>query len=420
LQTIRESRYNPLALERRLLFSYLIAFAVIFVMAAVAVHFAFSNIVKQQTLVRLGDLARAGMRSVIFDGDTLTVDRSEVSRKELLTPNQGLQWFDAHGRRLAAQGLTPRSRAADEFLSVSAPILNPATHRRIGSVLASEWNQEERTRLAYLDTGLLAGALLAALSAAAAGVTLARRAVRPVERSFQALREFTDNASHELRGPLTAIATSADAALRDPERDPEHDRRRFETISDGAKQMSRLTSDLLLLAGADRSLERELFVVDLAATMHRLVQQYRPRFDAAHVALEASVDEPLVIYGNPDQVERVVANLIDNALRYTTAGGCVAVECRRQATEIQIAVRDSGIGIAPENLERIFERFWRADPVRAPEGSGLGLAIARALARRHSGDVTVSSRPGQGSTFVATFPVNPRQSVLQRRLLTSS
>ncbi len=420
MQTIRESRYNPLGLERRLLFSYLIAFTIIFAMAAIAVHFAFIGIVKQQAQARLGDLARAGNRSIHLDGNTVTVDRFDLARKELLMPNQGLQWFDTHGRRLAAQGLTPGPRAANEFLTVSAPILNPVSHRPVGSILASEWNQEERTRLAYLDIGLLAGAVLAALSGAVGGVTLSRRAVRPVERSFEALREFTDNASHELRGPLTAIATSADAALRDPQRDPEHDRRRFETISDGAKQMSRLTSDLLLLAGADRSLERELFVVDLAATIHRLIEQYRPRFAAAHVALEASVEQSLVVYGNPDQIERVVANLIDNALRYTPAGGSVAVESGRQATEIQIVVRDSGTGIAPENLERIFERFWRADPVRAPEGSGLGLAIARALARRHSGDVTVSSRPGQGSTFVATFPVNPRHSVMQRRLLTSS
>lgn len=416
MQTIRESGYNPLALERRLLFSYLIAFAIIFVMAAVAVHFVFIGVVKQQTLARLGDVARAGMRSVIFDGDTLTVDRSELARKELLTPDEGLQWFDRNGRRLAAQGLTPGLRAAAEFQSVVAPILNPATRRRVGSILATEWNQEERVRLIYLDIGLLAGALLAALAGAAGALTLARRAVRPVERNFQALREFTDNASHELRGPLTAIATSADAALRDPKRDPEHDRQRFETIADGAKQMSRLTSDLLLLAGADRSLERELFVVDLAATLQRVVEQYRPRFDDARIELEASVEEPLVVYGNPDQVERVVANLINNALRYTPAGGRVCVGARRQGAEIQIEVRDSGIGIAPENLERIFERFWRADPVRAPQGSGLGLAIARALARRHSGNVTVSSRRGEGSTFVVTFPVSPRHAVLQGRL----
>jgi signal transduction histidine kinase len=394
----------------------LIAFAVIFVMAAVAVHFALMGVVKQQALARLGDVARAGMRSVLFKGNTMTVDRSETSRKELLRPDQGLQWFDASGRRLSAQGLTPEPHATQEFLSVTLPILNPVSHRTVGSVTSTEPRQEERTRLAYLDIGLLAGALLAALSGAAGGVTLARRAVRPVERSFQVLRDFTDNASHELRGPLTVIATSADAALRDPERDPAHDRQRFETISDGAKQISRLTSDLLLLAGSDRSLERELFIVDLAATLHRVVEQYRQRFFEAHVALDTSIEEPLLAYGNPDQVERVIANLIDNALRYTPAGGRVHAECRRQDAEILITIRDSGIGIASENLDRIFDRFWRADPIRAPQGSGLGLAIARALARRHGGDVTVSSRRGEGSTFVAWFPVNPRQSVLQRRL----
>jgi two-component system, OmpR family, manganese sensing sensor histidine kinase len=416
LQTsIREQGYDRLALERRLLYSYLTAFAVIFLIAAVALHFAFAGVVKQQTLTRLADVARAGMRSAIFNRDVLTIDRGDLANKELLTPDEGLQWFNLRGRLLATQGLTPGPRPAREFLSVSAPILNPTDRRRFGTVVATEWNQEELTHLGYLDTGLLAGALLAALAGAAGGVALARRAVRPVDRSFQALREFTDNASHELRGPLTVIATSADAALRDA-RDPDVDRQRFETIADGTRQMSRLTSDLLLLAGTDRSLERELFVVDVAEMLRRLVEQYRPRFEDARISFSAAVRESAVVYGNPSQIERVVANLLDNALRYTPAGGAVEVECRRQGSEIQIVVHDSGVGIDAENLERIFDRFWRADPVRSPEGSGLGLAIARALARRHGGDVTVSSRLGAGSTFVATFPARPHASLLRGRL----
>jgi signal transduction histidine kinase len=148
----------------------------------------------------------------------------------------------------------------------------------------------------------------------------------------------------------------------------------------------------------------------------RLVEHYRPHFQRARIALDVLVEEPALVYGNPDQVERVVANLIDNALRYTPAGGRVRVECQRLGAEMRVAVRDSGIGIAPENLERIFERFWRGDPLCSPQGSGLGLAIARALARRHSGDVTVSSSPGEGSTFVATFAISPRHAVLQPRL----
>jgi signal transduction histidine kinase len=414
LPTLRPDRAgSPLALAGRLFVSYLTAFAAIVAVAALAVHFAFVGIVEEQTRARLADVARAGMRSVIFDHDTMAIDRTEISNSDLLTPDEGLRWFDPYGGLLAKEGLTPGpSHGAKEFAVVMEPIFKPGAHQRLGSVVASVWNQEVVTHLAYLDIGLLAGALLAALGAAAGGVALARRAVRPVEANFQTLREFTDNASHDLRGPLTAIATTANAALRDPNRDPERDRQRFEAIADGANQMSRLTADLLLLATAGRSLEQELFIVDLADVLGRLVERYRPRFEASRVALDAAAAESSVVYGNPAQIERVVANLIDNALRYTPTGGRVAVDCRRQSTQIRIAVRDSGIGIAPENSERIFDRLCRVNPLQSPEGAGLGLAIARALARRHGGDVTVSSRVGEGSTFVAVFPLRPRQSPL--------
>ena len=290
---------------------------------------------------------------------------------------------------------------------MSIPIEDPRTHQRVGTIVASEWSDQERADVRYLDTGLLIGTLLAVIGAAAGGLALARRAVRPVEQSFQVLREFTDNASHELRGPLTVIAASADAALRDSDRDPAHDRARFETIADGAKQMSRLASDLLLLTSADQSLERELFLVDLDETLRKLAGQYRGRFAEAGITFELATERPAMLFGNPDQIERVVANLIENALRYTREGGRVTVENRRQGSEFQIAVRDTGTGIAPESRERIFDRFWRADPARLPRGSGLGLAIARALARRHGGDVTVISDVGIGSTFVLTLPVRP-------------
>lgn len=411
---IRDLDSGPLALERRLLGSYLAAFMVIFLLAAAAVHAAFIGIIKEQTLTRLQDVARAGMRSAIFSGRTLSVDKNDIANTALLTPDEGLQWFDLHRRLLASQGLTPGARPQRDFYTVTAPIVNPVTRRRFGSIIASQWNQEERAELWYLDIGLVAGSLLAATAGAMGALVLARRAVRPVKQSFQTLREFTDNASHELRGPLTVIATSADAALRDAERDPDHDRWRFQTIADGAKQMSRLTSDLLLLAGADRSLERELFVVDVAATLRRLANDYRSRFADAGLGLTTSIDAPAIVYGNPDQIERVVANLMENALRYTPAGGNVSIEVHRHGADVSVAVRDSGAGIAPENLERIFDRFWRADPVRSPKGSGLGLSIARALARRHGGDVTVTSRLGDGSTFVATFPVRPRAQFLAR------
>jgi OmpR-family two-component system manganese-sensing sensor histidine kinase len=394
-------------LGRRLLFSYLAASAIVFVVAAIAVHFSFVAIINGQTAARLDDVARAGIRSVLFIGDDLAIDRREISNSDLLTREQGLQWFDRHGRLLGEEGLTPKA-AGKAFDTVSLSIANPKTHVLVGTVAASESSAQRIANVRSLDIGLLAGAVLAALATAAGGLALARRAVQPVELSFQTLREFTDNASHELRGPLAAITTSADAALRDDRRDPAHDRRRFETIADGARQMSRLTSDLLLLAGAQRSLERELFVVDLAATLAQLEAHFAAAAASSQIALTVEGERAATVYGNPVQIERVLANLIENALRYTARGGRVAVELRRHGADINVVIRDNGAGIAPENLERVFERFWRADPVRPPAGSGLGLAIARSLARRHGGDVTVSSRLGFGSTFVATFPTRPR------------
>lgn len=408
LTSIRELSLGPQALERRLLFSHLAAFATIFVVAAVGVHFAFVAILEHQTALRLADVARAGMRSVDFSGRKLGIDQGDIANGQLLTREQGLQWHDRHGRLLGEQGFVPPPGAQRAFNTLTMEFQNPKTHRNEGFVTASESNAQERADIWYLDIGLFFSALLAAAASAAGGRALARRAVKPVERSFQTLREFTDNAAHELRGPLTAIATSADAALRDERRDPALDRDRFAAISDGARQMSRLTSDLLLLAGANRSLERELFLVDINAILNRLDETFRPAFAGSGVALEFDVERVASLYGNPHQIERVVGNLIENALRYTPRGGWVRVELRQRGLEAQIVVRDSGPGIAPEHLERIFERFWRVDPLRSPEGSGLGLAIARALARRHGGDVTVSSRPETGSTFVASFPLRPR------------
>jgi two-component system, OmpR family, manganese sensing sensor histidine kinase len=414
--SVREQASSPLALERRLLLSYLAVFAATFLVAALAVRTTFVASLDRQTTTRLEVLARAGLRSTLFTAHRLVIDKKEIADTTLLEREQGLQWLDGRRRRLASEGLAPDlERSASDgrgqstvgnqtFNTVAIPILNSKTHERVGTVIASEWNERERADIQWLDTGLVTGTVLAIVGSCLGGLALTRRAVRPVTHTVQTLREFTADASHELRGPLTAIASNADAALRDAERNPARDRTRFEAIAHGAKQMSRLTSDLLLLASADRSLERELFVVDLGALLEKLTSRYGTRFALAGIALHLIMDETAIVYGNPDQIERILANLVENALRYTRAGGSVSIETARKRTEVVIMVRDTGIGIAPEHLDRIFGRFWRADPVRSEGGSGLGLAIARALARRHGGDVTVSSRIGLGSEFVVSFP----------------
>jgi signal transduction histidine kinase len=388
-------------------------------LACFVVRFVFVANLERQGVERLEVLARAGLRSTIIHGDQLAIDKAEISNSALIAQGQGLEWFDRTGRLLGTQGITAgfdapplegehvltfEERTFDTF---TTPIRNVRTNDLVGLVRASEWNVERAKDIHGLDTGLAIGAILAIVGSGLGGLALARRAVRPVAQTFRTLREFTADASHELRGPLTAIAGNADAALRDPDRDPDRDRLRFEAIADGAKQMSRLTSDLLLLAGADRSLEDDLFVIDLDALLERVVSRFTDRFAAAGIDLHLEPGQPVAAYGSPDQVERIIANLIENALRYTPRHGSVWITTEQERNFQLVVVKDTGIGIAPEDMERIFDRFWRADPSRVQEGTGLGLPIARALAERHGGDVTVTSVLGSGSRFIAWFPMRP-------------
>lgn len=409
----------PVGLERRLLLSYLVAFAVIFFVAGLAVRVAFVTSLERQTTTRLEILARAGLRTAIFRSDRLDVDMGDISNTAtLMARGQGLQWFDSHGRLIAEQGLAPESTTLDTLgrqeLSVghvsldaaTLPIVNPRTHQVVGTVRASESNDDAQAEIHRLDVGLMIGMILGLAASGLGGLTLSHQAMRPVVRSFRTLREFVADASHELRSPLTAIKSNADVALWD-ERDAQRDRTRFEAISDAAQDMTKLTSDLLLLARADRSLERELFAIDLAAVVAKLAARYEPLFEEAGVTLETGELGGPTIYGDTAQVERILANLIDNALRYTARGGSVSIEVARQRANAVVRVRDTGIGIAPEHLDRVFDRFWRAESARSTTGTGLGLAIARALARRHGGDVTVASRLGPGSEFAVSFPVRP-------------
>jgi len=408
-------------IERRLLLAYLGTFGATFLVAALIVRSAFISSLDQATTTRLLVLASAGLRSTLFDGAHLAVDRKEISNTSLLERYQGLQWFDLQHHLLASEGLTPNAELTEghhlltvhnqTFDTVTTPILIPNTPRRIGTVRASEVNVLQRTNIHWFDVGLSIGTLLAIVGSTIAGLALTHQAVLPVARAFETLRDFSADASHELRGPLAAIVGNADGALRDPERNAVHDRSRFEAIADAAKQMSRLTNDLLLLASADRPLERELFVVDLMHVIDKLTTRYRPRFADARISFTQTIEQGAIVYGNPDQIERILANLIENALHYTMPGGSVQVASGRDRGQTVIVVRDTGIGIPPEYLNRVFDRFWRLDPTRLHEGSGLGLAIARALAHRHGGDVRVSSQVGVGSEFVATFPIRPSSTV---------
>jgi OmpR-family two-component system manganese-sensing sensor histidine kinase len=399
--------------------SYVAAFAVVIVVFALAVRFSFVAILNADTTARLDTLARAGTAAVEFNNRGYEVTEVSLGGFSLRPESEGLEWFDRAGRLLVRSGQTPGPpgpprRGEERFEGPSGTLatytlsLRDSRGVERGSVRATEVYNPSSDPEHALDRGLIAGALIALLAGAAGGTLLANSSVSKVEEGYERLREFTADASHELRGPLAALAGTASVAMREAPALPPQTRLRLEDIATLSQQMRRLIDDLLILARADQSMERELYAVDI----DRLVANVRARYDLDALAqrvLVAYTGPPgLEVYGNPDQIERIVANLVENAIRHTAAGGNVTVSWSSDQHRMQIAVQDTGAGIAPHQQERVFDRFWRGDGVRgAGGGSGLGLAIAQALARRHGGTLSLTSEPGRGSTFTLSVPRRP-------------
>ena len=222
-----------------------------------------------------------------------------------------------------------------------------------------------------------------------------------VDDTLQRQREFIADASHELRTPLTAVQANLELLALTTEGD---DREAAESALRSSRRMRRLVADLLLLARMDASRETERAEVDLDRAILEAVDELEPQIGSHEVALDL---DPVAIDGIRDELVRMVANLVGNALRHTPEGTEIRVRLRAEGTRGELVVEDDGVGIPEELRERIFERFVR----RGGEGAGstgIGLAIVRAAAQRHGGDVRVEPtdpRTGRGARFVVTMVV---------------
>lgn len=225
--------------------------------------------------------------------------------------------------------------------------------------------------------------------------------------------EFVSNVSHELRTPMTSIKGYVDLLLLGAGGDITPTQRNYlQVVKNNAQRLQILVNDLLdisRLESGQTKLERRPF--NLLKLINSLVESYskdRLRQENHAVALSSDVPRFLpLIYADEERIRQVLTNLLDNAINYTPDGGSVLVRVENRNSYVQVAVQDTGIGIERENLERIFDRFFRADAaaVQRVPGTGLGLAIVRSLVEMHEGKLTVESEPGKGSTFTFTLPV---------------
>jgi len=228
--------------------------------------------------------------------------------------------------------------------------------------------------------------------------------VRQLEALVEQQRRFTGDASHELRTPLTIVKANTSLLLRSQPTEAEY-REATEDIDRAADRMTRLVQDLLLLTRSDGGqLGRNAVVLSVAEVLEQAAQGAR-KPDAAPIYLEVAEPSPSV-RGNPDEIVRLFANLLENAVRYTPAEGEIRVTARSEGENVVIRVRDTGIGIAAEHLPHLCERFYRVDAARSrPDGgTGLGLAICKSIVEAHRGTLRIESAVGKGTTVSVTLP----------------
>jgi heavy metal sensor kinase len=282
------------------------------------------------------------------------------------------------GRWLAGVALRPLIRLADEAGSIDIADLRPRLPIRGAS------DELDVVATAFNDT-------------------LGR-----LEHAVGEMRQFSAALAHELRTPLTALRGEVEMAIRQPG-SFEDVGRRFASQLEEIDKLKRLIDQVLTLARAEAGeirLTRQS--TDLGQLAGSLVDQLEPVAQAKGVALhsEPSV-AAVVVDGDPNWLERLILNLVDNAIKFTPRGGAITVSVSRDADNARLTVQDTGIGITPERMPHIFERFFRADPARSSgvEGVGLGLSLAKWIVDRHHGRIAVDSHPGRGSSFSVFLPL---------------
>ncbi len=223
-----------------------------------------------------------------------------------------------------------------------------------------------------------------------------------IQRALDAQRRFVADASHELRTPLTTIRGNVEL-LELEEGDESPDRREaLRDIASEAERMSRLVTDLLVLARADAGLHIQRSPTRIQPIVEAVCRQVARTSGDVHI--DAGPMPDVTVLGSEDHLKQLLLILLDNARKYSPSGGTVHVLGEAREGWLSLSVSDQGPGVPIEDQERIFDRFYRLDPSRHGEGAGLGLAIARWIATEHDGRLTLASRPGEGSTFTVSLP----------------
>lgn len=303
------------------------------------------------------------------------------------------------------------NQAASQGKNILGVIRNYEVERILKRALKTEKTITEEVRLIYPELKVFRfhATPLQGHGQQSGGVVILLSDITERKKLEDMRTEFVANVSHELRTPLTSIRGFLETLLNGTIEDTVTTRHFLEIMSKETERLTRLIDDLLNLSKIEeRRVVHRWQQIQLTDTINRVVTMFRSQAGDKNLDVITDIPPKLpFIQGDPDMLAQVLINLVDNAIKYTPAGGQIIIRARVAEENVKVEVEDTGIGIPPENLPRIFERFYRVDKARSRElgGIGVGLAIVKHVIRAHGGKVGVESTAGKGSTFTFTLPV---------------
>ncbi|EMI3505881.1 TPA: HAMP domain-containing histidine kinase [Bacillus cereus] len=257
---------------------------------------------------------------------------------------------------------------------------------------------------------LVIGCSIGSLCAIGIGFFLAGRALVPIQSSWEKQQQFVSDASHELRTPLAVIQSKTDVLFQSPSATIEEKAMDISTISKECRRLSKLVSNLLLLARSDSNqIEMDKKTFELDKLLEEIVAPYKEIASYQEKEMMLKVERGVSFMGDRERIHQMMVILLDNAMKYTNKGGHIQIDCTQTSSSIRIQVKDDGIGVKEEDIPKLFDRFYQGDKARSTsEGAGLGLSIANWIVEKHYGKISVESKWGDGTCFEVIFPKNQK------------
>ena len=295
------------------------------------------------------------------------------------------------GKVSAEKGDYPYLKAKRDDTSETIILFQDFTHE----------NQILRLQL----TALMSTGIFCLLLALAGSFFMARKAMIPIQEAWQQQKNFLSDASHELRTPLAVLQTNLEIVLANPDKTVASQHQWLKNIQEESAQMADLVNSLLFLARAasdQQPIKKQLF--SFTALLDRMAAAFDPIAKAKGLKLLIPATPDFTIYGDEAKIKQLLTILLDNAFRHTPNGGKITVSLAQAGNDTILTVADTGEGISPEALDKIFDRFYQADKSRNKGGAGLGLSIAKWIVENHGGTITADSEPSFGATFTIYLP----------------